>query len=153
MFIKITLLIAVFCVESNAAEILIRAQNHWMETADTTGWSQDRLDKKHRATTKGCPIVIKPDGWIWGSSEGLPDFILLKLAWADTTRAPITPMQIKYYIEGLQDSTGRMLKRRRFRIPGVLVDSVANYYGGVITLTPAKLLNVIKEFKQDGSGW
>lgn len=153
MWIKIILAILLMASPVFSAEILIRAQNHWLETADTTGWSQKRLDEKHRTTVKGCPIVIMPDGWNWGNLEGLPDFIRVNLVWADTTRPPITPAQIKHYLSGLQDETKKILKRRKYRIPAVLVDSVMNHYGGVITLTPAKLLNVIKEYKQDGSGW
>lgn len=152
-FIKITLLIlAGFCMKSNAAEILIRAQNHWMETADTTGWSQEQLDMKGRALAKGCPVVIMPDGWVWGSKEGLPDFIIVKLVRADTSNH-VTVEQIKQYTEGLSDQNQKKLKRRRYKLPEVLVDSVANYYGGIVTLTPQKLLQVIKEYRQDGSGW
>ena len=152
---KITLILAILLLASPvfSAEILIRAQDHWTETADTTGWSQEQLDEKHRATIKGCPILIEPDGWEWGNREGPPEYIRVNLVWADTTRPEITPAQIKHYMSGLQDSTKKILKRRKYRIPAALVDSVMNHYGGIVTLTPAKLLNVIKEFKQDGSGW
>lgn len=134
------------------AEILIRAQSHWMETADTTGWTQEQLDEKHQVTTKGSPIVVKPDRFLWGNRERAPWNIIVRLAWADTTRPEITPHQIGYYIQALRDSTGRTIKVAKYKVPEVLVDSVLNYHGGFVQMTPAKLLNVIKEYKQD-SGW
>lgn len=136
----------------DGAEILVKARPHWMEIADTTGWLQEKLDVKNRIIGKGCPVSIRPDGWNWGALERPPGFILIKLVRADTSNH-VTKAQIKHYLGGLRDSTQNRLKTRKYKVPEVLVDSVLNHYGGAITITPAKLISVIKEYEQDGSGW
>jgi hypothetical protein len=52
------------------AEILIRAKNN--VHADPT---KDRQGSYKR----GMPVVVMDDGHIWGSKEGLPDFVVLKV--------------------------------------------------------------------------
>lgn len=140
------LLILFMAASVNSAEILIRAKTHWLESADTTGWTQEQYDEKERVTQKGSPIVAMPDDHTWGSAEGLPDYIIVKLP-------DLQKSQVIQYVQSLQDTVlNRQIKQRKFRIPEVLVDSVINYYSGVVTMTPAKLISVIKEFRQ-GSGW
>lgn len=157
---KVLILILLMAVSAQPAEILIRAKAHYLETADTTGWTQEQLDIKHQVTTKGSPIVIKPDGWNWGSAECPPSFILLKLPGIQISQIlkyregliDSTQMIFIYHEDGSIDTTYGLLKKRRFKVPAILVDSVLNYYDGIITMTPQKLKKVIKEYKQ-GWGW
>jgi len=129
-----------------SAEILIRAKAHWMETADTTGWTQEQLDEKHQATTKGSPIVVMPDGWKWGKKECAPDFIILKIP-------GLSPDKISRYLEELRDSTdfSKIIKRVRHKLPDGFVDSIMTKSSGVATITKTKLKNVIRRFRHDGS--
>lgn len=52
------------------AEILIKATNA----------THSDPDKDRRGCYKvGMPVVVQPDGHQWGSAEGLPNFVILKL--------------------------------------------------------------------------
>lgn len=108
-------------MQSFSAELLVRARPHWMETADTTGWSKDQLKEKNTVTTKGSPIVVKPDGWKWGKKECPPNFIIIKLP-------GVTVEKCLKYIESLRDTTLSTLesqtkKERKYIIRESLIDS------------------------------
>jgi hypothetical protein len=76
------------------AEILIKAKSHWMENVDRSSWDQNKLSKYARRTSVGSPIVVKPDGWNWGSKEGPPGFIVLKIP-------GVSVPDVSRYLEGL----------------------------------------------------
>lgn len=63
----------------NAAEFLVYAKTHWMESVDRTGWSAKQLKEYGRRLVKGNPIVVRPDGWKWGKRERPPDFVVIKV--------------------------------------------------------------------------
>ncbi len=147
MLIRILLLILFLVPTSHSVEIAIRAKTHWMDTVNTMGWSQNQLDEKARVTQKGSPILLRPDGFIWGSAEKLPDYIIIKLP-------GVSKSQVKKYVNRLYGSDSiTVIKERPFKIPEVWVDSIANYYGGIITTTPAKIKAVMKEYNKADSSW
>jgi len=67
------------------AEILIQAKDHWTENLSPS--EINKLEKEHpgfkakreRRNVKGCPIVVKPDGWKWGKRECLPDYVVIQI--------------------------------------------------------------------------
>ena len=63
-------------------ELLVMAKKHWQDTM-----TQDEIDKltpikKHafdNRIKKGEVICVKPDGWLWGKEECLPNFIIVRV--------------------------------------------------------------------------
>ena len=64
------------------AELLVKAKAHWMDSL-----KQDEIDKmsnmqKEQYNSRsqiGDVIVVRPDGWVWGKEECLPNFIVVKV--------------------------------------------------------------------------
>ena len=96
-------------------------------------------DKDRRGNYKrGDPVVIMPDGHIWGREEGLPKFFIVKIPGLAVETA-------KKYIAEQMDSTDPekpvLFRRRRFGLP---VDSLPNPVKnavnnqGIVTVTLAQ---------------
>lgn len=64
------------------AELLVRAQGHWLdsltpnEIAALPDWRKKEYTYRSK---KGDIIVVRPDGWTWGREECLPRFIVIKI--------------------------------------------------------------------------
>ena len=56
------------------AEILIKA---------VSAVHADPVKDRAGCHKKGDPIIIRPDGWSWGSKETLPDFVIIKVPGLD----------------------------------------------------------------------
>ncbi len=64
------------------AELLIKANGHWMDNLSKTDIDKMTKDEKQRyeaRSQKGDIIVVRPDGWKWGRCECLPDYLVVKL--------------------------------------------------------------------------
>ena len=117
------------------AELLIRAKKHWMD--DFKQDDIDKMSKEQRQSYEarsqiGDIIVVRPDGWVWGKEECLPNFIVVKLP-------QISYDSVKQYEQTLTkiEGTGEtakviLLKRRKFRIPETWVNANKQ---DVITIT------------------
>jgi hypothetical protein len=135
MVIRIILAILLLASPAFSAEILVRAQPHWMEIANTMGWTQKQLDEKDRVTTKGSPIVVKPDDWVWGGRERPPEYILIVLP-------NLSVGDVQEYLTPLVDTTAEfdslrgypLVAEKRFRFPKSFVDSVFIKPGGEIII-------------------
>lgn len=86
---------------------------------------------------KGFPVVVKPDGHVWGNGERLPEYVVIKIP-------NISVSQVEKYAGRWFDyTTMTVLGRRRYQLAATIVDqAVAN--GGTLTLTrPQFTRNVI----------
>jgi len=64
------------------AEFLIQAKGHWMDAISQSikdTWDVKMQARFARRNLKGSPIVVRPDGWKWGKSERLPEYIVVKV--------------------------------------------------------------------------
>ena len=87
------------------------------------------------ASSKGDIIIVKPDGWKWGKCECPPEYVVVKLP-------NVKPDDIKHYEQTLQsepDIEGKttLLKRRKYAIDTVTVDTCASEIGGVKEISKA----------------
>lgn len=133
--IKVILIFCLLAPPAFSADILVRAQPHWMETANTMGWTQKQLDEKDRVTTKGSPIVAKIGGWVWGGRERPPEYIVISLP-------NLSVGDIEEYLTPLIDTTAEfdslkgypLVAEKRFRFPESFVDSVITKPRGEIII-------------------
>jgi len=116
------------------AELLVRAKNHWMD--ELTQKEVDALPDGNKETytarsQKGDIIVVKPDGWIWGKSERLPNYVVVKVPGMKYEDA-------KKYEESLLDTTGEepiTLRKRKHNILGTDVDAAITAKTDTVELT------------------
>ena len=118
------------------------------------------IDAKHSDPAKnerGCYkrgdiVVVMPDGHQWGSEEGLPRFVRVKIPGLD-------PETVKHIIEPHQDTTDPdpknwvMLARRKWRVlvddvPQGIIDQLRD--NGEVTVTVNQIRNFVKN-KIDGT--
>jgi len=99
------------------AELLVRAKGHWMDAWDANkiaSLDTHELENYNSRSQLGDIIVVRPDGWEWGGSECLPDFIVVKLN-------EVSEEDAKIYEKSLMDTTDpekpKMLKRRKYKVP------------------------------------
>ena len=106
-----------------SAELLVRAKPHWMDS-----FTQSEVDKmsagekqSYEARSQiGDIIVVRPDGWVWGSEECLPNYVLVKIP-------QITESEAKKYEESLWDKTDPqkpiLLRHRKNNIPKLVIET------------------------------
>jgi len=78
------------------AKLLIRAQAHYLDKL--TQEEVDKMTKEERQSYDarsqiGDIIVVRPDGWVWGKEECLPNFVVVKI--------PDKAEDVKYLEESL----------------------------------------------------
>jgi hypothetical protein len=64
------------------AEFLLRAKPHWKDTWDSAKLatlSQQELRQYNARTQIGDIVIVRPDGWVWGNEECLPNFLVVKV--------------------------------------------------------------------------
>jgi len=67
-------------------------------------------DKDARGCYKvGMPVVVMPDGHIWGLAEGPPTFVVIKLP-------GVSVEAVQKYIESYDDAEGNPVRRRKWQI-------------------------------------
>lgn len=102
------------------AELLVRA-------LDNLGGPETGLYKR------GMPVVVMPDGHVWGAAEGLPGFWIIKLP-------TVTVAQALKYIETWReggDPRGAIVKRREWVIDITQLPAAAQ-----TTLTETGILTI-----------
>ena len=65
------------------AQLLVRTKNHWLDEVPKLvqlTWTQEEVDEYNRRSIRGDIIVVKDDDHIWGRREGLPDYVIVKIA-------------------------------------------------------------------------
>jgi hypothetical protein len=105
-----------------AAELLVRAKPHWMDS-----FTQVEVDKlspgdkqSYEARSQiGDIVVVRPDNWVWGKEECLPNFIVVKVPGMNEVEA-------KQYEQSLMEQKGIdergmpimvMLRHRKYALP------------------------------------
>lgn len=81
----------------------------------------------------GDPVVVQPDGHVWGAEEGLPRFWVVKVP-------SVTVAQALAYLERNPDWTDRLRRLWRLNVsslPGNVRNQLQNT--GTITVTPAQI--------------
>ena len=93
------------------------------------------------ASEVGDIIVVRPDGFVWGSLECLPEYLQVKLP-------QISYDDIKHFELSLLDTTGphmRLVKRRKWHIPSSWVAQKVALGETVVTITvPTQKLALIQ---------
>jgi hypothetical protein len=103
------------------AELLVRAQKHWMD--DFTQKQVDAMTPEEKRSYEarsqiGDVIVVRPDGWKWGSCECPPEYVIVKVPGMSEADA-------KFYEESLyedvEDKDGKvdrqLLRIRKHSLP------------------------------------
>lgn len=126
------------------AEILVLAKDHWMEKTpqeERDKWDSKTKDKFNRRVKKGSPIVVKPDGWVWGKEECPPNYIVVKVP-------DISVEEAQKYIRRVEQDqvvlqkTGKFMReittkkvkhRRRYQLDPTVVDAAIAVKGNLIT--------------------
>lgn len=125
-------------------EALIRAKTHWKDA-----WNQSKinsltpaeLDEYVARTQLGDIVVIRPDGWTWGSEEGLPNFVLVKIP-------DMTVEEAKQYEDSIMDNTDpdrpKMVRFRKWFLKPTWVNTIISQ-GGVYTISKSVVTNYIEQ--------
>jgi hypothetical protein len=127
-------------------EALIRAKTHWKDAwnqATVNALSTEEKQQYDARTQLGDIIVIRPDGWEWGSAECLPDFVLVKIP-------DMTVEEAKQYEESINEEytvdgqvRTRMLRFRKWFLKPTWVNTIISQ-GGVYTISKATVVNYIE---------
>lgn len=113
-------ILVLFVSQVFAAEFLVRAKGHWMDNLsqeEVDAMSNEKKEQYDARTQKGDIIVVKPDGWEWGSGERLPDFVVVKIP-------SMTYEDAKEYEGGYYNNNTpqKLLKHRKHRINHNTID-------------------------------
>lgn len=82
------------------SEILVKARDHT---------HPDPIKDQRGAYKRGMPVCVMPDGHTWGSAEGLPAFVVLKLPGISVER-------VRQFLEPIADAEGAPVRRRLWQI-------------------------------------
>ena len=97
------------------AEFLVRAKGHFLDALkqnEVNALSDEQRAVYDARSQIGDIIVIRPDGWTWGSGESLPDFIVVKC-----NQILYEDIKDKELPLWSNDAIPKMLKRRKWRVP------------------------------------
>jgi len=86
------------------AEILIKA----------VAATHSNPKKDRHCYKRGMPVIVMPDGHKWGSSEGLPKFVVIKIP--GITRAKIRKYTAEHHAHDPEFNVVRMYRRRIWKI-------------------------------------
>jgi len=108
------------------AELLIKAKEPW---------NNEDVQAPSNRTRLGDIIVVKPDGWVWGKEEKLPNYVVIKLP-------GISIEIVKQYEESLEDATHEIvLKRRKFMVSPTLISNMVSFNQSVVTIQAENINN------------
>jgi hypothetical protein len=129
------------------AELLLKARNAQHADPD--------IDR-HGCYKRGDIVVVMPDGHQWGTKEGLPNFVKIKIPGLnhETVRELIDEQREDDAGNPLFDDDGQpiLFRRRRWR---VLVDSIPTTIRnqlrdfGEVTVTRAQIRNYVKRIRDN----
>ena len=118
------------------AEILIQAKGHWMD--NFTQGQIDALDDGQKKSREariqlGDIVVVKPDGWVWGREECLPNYLVVKLP-------QLSVETVEHFTQSLMGEPNAegdrpMLRKRKYQIPSQWVTPYITEGTSVITVT------------------
>lgn len=110
------------------AEFLIQAKPHWKDEWGVQTVNKLSVEEKKSYDARieiGDIVVIKPNGWVWGREESLPNYYIVKVP-------NISVEDSQYAIKSITEIDGTLLKKRRYKIPNQIINQLdAN--NGVMT--------------------
>lgn len=123
------------------AELLIRAKTHWKDewnNAKVKSLTPLELEIYNARTQLGDIVIVKPDDWVWGGEECLPNFVIVKLP-------GVSVEEVNNYMESLMDNTDpnnpKMLKHRKHRVPPNYIQNLVNQNQSVVTISQEQINN------------
>lgn len=125
------------------AEFLIRAKGHWMDGINTGTLNIHDLEMYNRRSQLGDIVVIRPDDWVWGSEEKLPNFIVVKVPGlsVETVKQYEWPLITLTPDITQQDGFRSVItKKRRYFIKQTYIETLVTQNKSVITIN-ATLFN------------
>jgi len=93
-----------------SVEFLIKVSPHYMDslTPQEVNNLSDKMKAAYdRRIQPGDVIVVRPDGWEWGSKEKLPLNIVIKIP-------EMTMVEAQKYEEKIHDKDFKVLRRRKY---------------------------------------
>jgi len=130
-------------------EFLIKAKDHWMDSLtekEVENLSKEEKEGYDARSQKGDVIVVKPDGWKWGKSECLPDFIIVKVPGMNMKDAKkYEDPLLEEVIDINNVMSHRILKRRKYFFNKTEVDSCVSSLNNSLELTKNVVLTKITE--------
>lgn len=112
------LIFLAFAKPASAAELLVQAKPNWQDDWDTVKVRNLAVKEKQTYDARaqvGDIIVVRPDGWTWGKEECLPNYVVVKIP-------GISYEDAQRYEDVLKDEAGNILKKRKYRIPLLVVN-------------------------------
>jgi hypothetical protein len=104
--------------------------------------TKEQLQSYNARSQIGDIIVVRPDGWVWGKEECLPNFIVVKVP-------QMTETEAKKYEESLTDNTDKekpvLLKVRKHIMDKTVVDDVKATTASHTEFTKSVVLTKITE--------
>lgn len=117
------------------AELLIKA-------VDAT--HPDPIKNERGCYKRGDIVDVRPDGWHWGTEEGLPKFVIVKVPGLD-------PERVKHAMEPHHDLSDaenpKMIRRRKWNLDSSVIPQgirAALFSTGSLTITPAQLRSFVR---------
>lgn len=87
------------CAQCLGCELLVKAVDYT---------HSDATEDRRGAYKRGMVVVVKPDGWSWGTEERLPKFVVIKIPGIAVSKAE------KYIAQ--QFSAGEVYRRRLWQV-------------------------------------
>jgi len=109
------------------SELLCRAKPHWQDEWDAikvASLNESELRSYNARSQIGDIIVVRPDGWVWGREECLPNFIVIKipdLKLEDAKKYEESLME--QFLDDKGNTQIRMLKHRKYQTPKTVIDN------------------------------
>lgn len=121
------------------AEFLIQAKPHWMDSIDPDTLFLDQIDGYNARVQMGDIIVIKPNGWVWGREECLPNYIVIQIPSIDvkTAESFVQPISVTYPNtdpEHIGEEVTKMSKKRRYALPKAYVQTFVSQGKSVVKI-------------------
>ena len=128
-------------------EALIRAKGHWKDAWNNptvNALSTSERQSYDARTQLGDIVVIRPDGWVWGREEGLPNFVLVKIPDMTVEEAKQYENSIteEYEIDGRTQR--RLLRFREYFLKPSWVNTIISQ-GGVYTINKSVVTNYVEK--------
>lgn len=146
----ILFLVALFiCSTAQAAELLVQAKPHWMDgfsQSQIDGLSQEDREARGRRIQRGEIVVVKPDGWVWGKEEKLPNYFVIKLP-------GVSVETVQKFEEALTADDGvdqegnpkrKILRSRKFNLPSAYLTLLQLANKSVTTVNSTVILSFIQ---------
>jgi len=123
------------------AELLVRAQKHWMD--DLKQEDVDKMtaiEKEHYEARCqiGDVVAVRPDGWKWGKLECPPEFVIVKIPDMKVEDAEHFNKQLNEVVTESGKERLKMVRFRKYALPKTDIET-AKTSAQSISLTESSL--------------